>query len=258
VITLLGFRFLIAAALLWIYVLATRAKLPDRRTIFQLLIMGGVGYTAMSSLYLSSVAHDRLSAGMAALLLYTYPAIVVLLAWRFDGYRLTGRQGAAMGLALAGTLLVLVSPGAGTVFTWSGALLALGAAIVYGTYILFGSRVSVKSAPVVVSAFVCTAAAGVFLTYGLVTGQLVAITGAGWAAVAGTAFFATVVGVLLLFAGMERIGPSAASIVSTLEPVSTVALSAVIFGDRLAPWQMAGGLLVLAGIIWLQSPAAKH
>lgn len=253
VITLLAIRFLMASVLLWAYVLVTRQPLPDLRTGVQLLIMGGVGYTTMSLLYLSSVAEDRLSPAMAALLLYTYPAIVALLAWRFDRHRLTGRQIVALLLTLAGVGLVLVTPGSGAAFTWAGALLALGSAVVYAIYILFGSRVSVRSSPSVVTAFVSTAAAVVFLTWGFISGQLVSMAPAGWLAAGGTAIFATVVAVLLFFAGIERLGPSRASIISTLEPVGTAILSAAIFHERLGSWQIAGGLLVLAGIIWLQA-----
>lgn len=253
VITLLAIRFLMASVLLWAYVLVTRQPLPDLRTGVQLLIMGGVGYTTMSLLYLSSVAEDRLSPAMAALLLYTYPAIVALLAWRFDRHRLTGRQIVALLLTLAGVGLVLVTPGSGAAFTWTGALLALGSAVVYAIYILFGSRVSVRSSPSVVTAFVSTAAAVVFLTWGFISGQLVSMAPAGWLAAGGTAIFATVVAVLLFFAGIERLGPSRASIISTLEPVGTAILSAAIFHERLGSWQIAGGLLVLAGIIWLQA-----
>lgn len=253
VVTLLGYRFLMAAALLWLYVWISRKPLPQKRVGAQLLFMGGVGYTTMSFLYLSSVAGDRLSPAMAALLLYTYPAIVVLLAWRFDGYRVTPRQGAALLAALAGVALVLVTPGSGTIFSWTGAGLALGAAVVYATYILFGSRVTVQLPPVVVTTYVSTAAAFVFLAYGAVSGQLVAMSPPGWWAVGGTAVFATVLAVLTFFAGIERLGPSRASIISTLEPVGTAALSAVLFGDRLGVGQLLGGLLVLGGIIWLQA-----
>ncbi|HWI64949.1 MAG TPA: DMT family transporter [Symbiobacteriaceae bacterium] len=257
VVTLLGFRFLIAAILLWAYVLLTRRQLPDLRTALGLLIMGGVGYTSMSLLYLSSVAEDRLSPAMAALLLYTYPAIVAVLAWRFDRHALAGRQIIALLLTLGGVGLVLVTPGAGAAFTWTGAGLALGSAVVYGTYILFGSRVSVRSSPVVVTAFVSTAAALVFLTWGALTGQLVSVAPAGWWAIGGTAFFATVVAVLLFFAGIEHLGPSRASIISTLEPVGTAVLSAAIFHEQLGLWQIAGGVLVLGGIVWLQASAER-
>lgn len=251
VTTLLGMRFLVAAAILWAYVLLTRQPLPDWRTGALLLIMGAVGYTTMSLLYLSAVDKNRLSPALAALLLYTYPALVTLMAWWFDKHPLNWRQVAALALALAGVAMVLLAPGSGAVFTPLGAGLALGAAVVYGTYIFFGSRVTRRTTAPVATTYVCTAATVVFLGYGVSTGSLVSLAPLGWLAVAGTAFFATVVAVLLFFAGMERLGPSRASIISTLEPVSTAVISAAWFGDRMGLWQIVGGTLVLASVVWL-------
>ncbi len=252
-LTLLGYRFLLAAILLWGYLLWRRVKLPDIRTMALLLLMGGAGYTTMSQLYLSSVEADRLSPAIAALLLYTYPAIVVLLAWRFDGYHLNPRRVAALLLTLAGTGLVLVNPGGQVRFTWVGIALALGASLVYATYILFGSRVSRRTTPLVTTTFVTTAAAIVLLGFGAISGQLRPMQPMGWVAVLGAALLATVLAVLLFFAGIERLGPSGASIISTLEPVGTAALSALLYGERLGLWQIAGGVIVLGSIIWLQT-----
>lgn len=255
VTTLLGVRFLIAALILWAYVLLTRRPLPDLKTGLLLLLMGGAGYTTMSALYLSSVAADRLSPALAALLLYTYPAVVALLAWWFDGQRLSRRQLGALGLALAGLTMVLLVPGSQTLFSLNGALLALGASAVYSTYIFFGSRVTRRVSPMVVTTYVCTAAAAVFLGAGVAAGQLVPVAAAGWAAIVGTALFATVLAVMLFFAGIERLGPAQASMISTLEPVGTALLSALLFSERLGGWQLTGGVLVLAGILWLQAGA---
>lgn len=252
VVTLLGVRFLIAAAILWGFLLLTRRPLPDRRTGLLLLLMGGLGYTTMSVLYLSAVAADRLSPSLAALMLYTYPAIVAVEAWWFDGHRLTWRQGVALALALAGLSMVLLAPGQGTVFTPAGAALALASALVYGTYILLGSRVTRRTTPLVATTYVATAAAAIFLGYGWAAGELVSVAAPGWWAMVGMALVATVMAVLLFFSGLERLGPSRASIISTLEPVGTVVLSVLFFGDRLGGLQLVGGLLVLAGVVWLQ------
>lgn len=253
VTTLVGCRFLVAALLLWAYLLWSRQALPDWRTRLLLMLMGGAGYTTMSMLYLSSVAGNRLSPAIAALLLYTYPAVVTLLAWRFDGYTLTGRRVSALLMTMAGVALVLVGPGGEARFSWTGAFLALGAAMVYGIYILFGSRVSRRTTPLVTTTFVSTAAALVLLLYGAAAGELRPMEPMGWLAVLGAALVATVLAVLLFFAGIERLGPSGASIISTLEPVGTAALSAILYHERLGLWQLAGGVIILASIIWLQT-----
>lgn len=252
VTTLLGVRFLIASGLLWAVLLVTRKDLPKGRVGLWLIFMGAVGYSTQSVLYLSAVEADRLSPALAALLLYTYPALVTILAWLFDGQRITGRQALALGLTMVGTALVLLSSGEGVRFTLVGAALALGAALVYASYILFGSRVLRQTSPLAATAYVSSAAAAVFLGFGAATGRLVPVALPGWFAMSGMAVVATVFAVLLFFGGIERVGPARASIISTLEPVGTVALSVLLLGDRLGLLQLAGGGLVLAGVAWLQ------
>jgi drug/metabolite transporter (DMT)-like permease len=66
-----------------------------------------------------------------------------------------------------------------------------------------------------------------------------------WLAATGLAIF-TVIAMLTFFAGLKRVGPSVASILSTMEPVVTVALAWLILGETLEPVQLLGGALVLA------------
>lgn len=68
------------------------------------------------------------------------------------------------------------------------------------------------------------------------------------------ALTATVGAITLLFAGLRRVGPTAASILSTLEPVVTVVLAFVVFGDSLGPAQLAGGALVLLAVLAMRAP----
>jgi drug/metabolite transporter (DMT)-like permease len=75
-----------------------------------------------------------------------------------------------------------------------------------------------------------------------------ALTAAGWAWIACLAVVSTVVSVSLFFAGLSRVGPTSASILSTVEPVVTVGLAAVVFGETLSAVQLLGGVLVIAAV----------
>ena len=79
--------------------------------------------------------------------------------------------------------------------------------------------------------------------------------GFGW--LAGLAVVSTVGAIGLFFAGLRRVGPSAASILSTLEPVVTVALAFAVFGESLGPVQLAGGALVLLAVLALARGARR-
>ena len=64
--------------------------------------------------------------------------------------------------------------------------------------------------------------------------------------------------ILAFFAGLARVGPSAASILSTLEPVVTVGLAAAAFGETLGAVQLLGGALVLSAVVVMQWPAGRR
>jgi drug/metabolite transporter (DMT)-like permease len=85
-------------------------------------------------------------------------------------------------------------------------------------------------------------------------GADLAISPAGWLWVACIAVVSTVIAMLTFFAGLRRVGPSTASILSTFEPVVTTALAALTLGEFLRPWQLVGGALVLcsAGLVQLR------
>ena len=110
--------------------------------------------------------------------------------------------------------------------------------------------------PLALAALVCC---GATLTFGLASiprgGPDLALSADGWLAIAGIVVVSTVGAILLFFAGLARVGPSAASILSTLEPVVTVGLAAAAFGESLSPLQLLGGALVLSAVVVMQWPA---
>src|SRR5437870_3975752 len=79
VTTLLAVRFTLAAAVLWVVVLA-RGGMPRlaRRDVGMALGLGACGYALQAGLYFSAL--ERIDASLLSLLLYTYPALVTVAA----------------------------------------------------------------------------------------------------------------------------------------------------------------------------------
>ena len=71
------------------------------------------------------------------------------------------------------------------------------------------------------------------------------------------AVISTVAAVGLLFAGIRRVGPTSASILSTTEPVVTVVLAFLVFGESLGAVQLLGGALVLGAAVVLTASARR-
>jgi drug/metabolite transporter (DMT)-like permease len=249
--TLLFLRFGSAAVLMAVLLILRGERLPRGRVAWQLIGMGGLGYVGQSFCYLSAIKYA--SPGLVALLLYLYPFFVVVLSAIFLREKITLPKWIALFLALAGTALT-VGPQGGQL---PGILLSIAAAAIYSVYIIVGAGV-MKQVTAVQSSLVIFASAAV--VYGVLTavnGPHLPSNPTGWMAMAGMAVIATVVPVVTFLAGLKRIGPTDAAMLSTLEPVVTVLLAAMLFGEILAPITLLGGALILAAVLILTRGAAR-
>jgi drug/metabolite transporter (DMT)-like permease len=161
--------------------------------------------------------------------------------------RFSRRRGLALVLASSG--LVLVLAGAAGAIEPVGATLGLSAAAIYTTYILSSQGISARMDPLLLSALVCTGAALTLTAVGTADGDLHSVDADGMLWLAAIAVVCTVVAVTLFFAGLNRVGPTRASIVSTAEPLTAVLLALAIFGQTMTLVQLTGAALVIAGVM---------
>jgi len=243
--TLLFLRFAIAAILMGTFLALRGEALPRGRSLVALIGMGGLGYVGQSFCYLSAIKYA--SAGLVALLLYLYPTFVAILSVIFLKRKLTRLKVFALLLATLGVALT-ANPQGGQ---WAGILLALAAAMIYSIYIIIGTGVMQQVSAIQSSTVI-------FASAGLVYGVLAALNGPhwpasvnGWITIVAMAVIATVIPVATFLGGLKRIGPTDASMLSTLEPVVTVILAALLFGELLQPLILVGGGLILAAVILL-------
>jgi drug/metabolite transporter (DMT)-like permease len=249
--TLLSVCFVLAAALFWALVLARgAARGLRRRDAGAGLALGACGYAIQAGCYFAAL--ERIDASLLSLLLYTFPAIVAAAAVALGRERIDGRRVAALGLASGGLVLVVAGAGAGALDPL-GAALGLAAAVVYSAYILVSDGLVARVRPHMLSALVCTGAAVSLVAGSALLGELRPgeLTAVGWGWLACLAVISTVGSISLFFAGLRRVGPTTASILATVEPLVTVLLAFLVFGETLGPVQVAGGALVLAAVLAL-------
>lgn len=257
VATLLSARFVVAALVLWLALAAIgglgRLRAMARRDVLLALGLGAVGYGAQAGCYFTAL--ERMDASLLALVLYTFPVMVAVAAIVLKRDEPSARTALALVLAGGGIAAVLAGAAAGSLEPAATAL-GLGAAGVYTAYILTSQGIAGRVDALALATLVCTGAAITLTGAGVATGGLdpAAVTGAGWVWLAGLALVSTVGAIALFFAGLRRVGPTAAAILSTLEPVVTVALAAAAFGEVLTAVQVAGGALVLLAAVVLQAP----
>jgi drug/metabolite transporter (DMT)-like permease len=244
--TLLFLRFTLAGLVLTAVMVAKGGTWPRGRLLGGLMLLGALGYFAEGSAYFIALQHA--SAGLVALLLYLFPALVALIQVALGREHLSRARWLAVVLALVGTGLT-VDPGPDAEPLGIG--LGVLSAVIYAVYVLASARVAGPAGPLAASTVIPLSAGLAFGALMLVKGPAFPQTLGGWAAVAGLSLLSTVVAMLTFFAGLKRIGPVNTSLLSTLEPVMAVVLGGIFLGERLSIRQGLGGLLILVAVILL-------
>jgi drug/metabolite transporter (DMT)-like permease len=253
--TLLTLRFALAALLFWVLVLAGGAVREvlalRRRDLAWALSLGACGYAAQAGAYFAAL--DRIDASLLSLLLYTFPAIVAVAAIVLGRERADGRRLTALALSSGGLVLVVAGAGPGALDPL-GTALSLVAAVLYSAYILVSEGILRRLRPTVLAALVCSGAAVSLSVGSALLGELRPgeLTAAGWGWLVCLAAVSTVAAIGLFFAGLRRVRATTAAILSTLEPVVTVMLAFLVFGETLGAVQLLGGALVLGAVLVLR------
>lgn len=192
------------------------------------------------------------SLAVASILLYTAPAIVVVLSAILWRERVTKKKLLALGLTLVGCALVCgVFSGALTV-TGGGIALGLGAGFFYALYSIFGRYALAHYGPMTVTVwtFVFAGAASLVLVR---PAELAALAQPSMALTAvGLVVCSTVLPYILYTRGLARVEAGKASILASLEPVVASVAGVVLFGEPMSPITAAGIVCVLAGVYILR------
>jgi drug/metabolite transporter (DMT)-like permease len=278
--TLLSWRFIFAATLSWGWLLvwpSGRRALRglSRRRVIVLLALG-IFYMGNTGTYYAGL--ETVDASLAALIVYIYPALVAVIAIRF-GRRLRGRRAwGALALATTGVALAVGGVDPNHAPPLFGVILVLGSPIIYAVWIVLAARLSgerpeseVSTAPphdsettasaeptdsAPTAAIMLTATAIGWTSVALLVGRPIApaqIPPDIWWALFGIGLFATALAMQSFYAGARRIGAAQASLVSTVEPIYTITLAALLFGEVLTPIQLVGGAMVIIGVIVAQT-----
>ncbi len=191
----------------------------------------------------------------AVVLLYTYPALVVLGAALFFKEPLDRPKLLALVMALVGCFLVAQGYDSTAIrLNLPGVLFGLGAAATMATYSLLGKR-GVKRYLGWTVVFYAIGFGAVALTIWRGVG-LVSVLNYPWQAwvlVVGLAWGPTLLAYSLFTLALNYIEAGRASIVATLEPVLAAGLAFVLLGERMALPQWSGAALILAGVVVLQT-----
>lgn len=247
--TLLFLRFAFTSIIFFAYIFLKKIKINiNRSQLLYLILLGGILYTLQSTFYFSSIKY--IPASLAVLLLYLYPVFVAILSFFINKEKLSLKLFISIAISLTGMILVLGAPSLEINFV--GILLALGAAIIYSFYIIFGNRMALQLSPIITSAFIALFASLSLLIGGLFTKTLsFDFNSSGWIPILGTTLFSSTIAMIAFFKGMNIIGPTKASILSMVEPVITIIFSIFLLHDTMSVTQFIGGIIIIVGAIFV-------
>lgn len=248
---LLAWRFVGAAAVLWGLMWwqhrRAAAVVPRGRQARRLLLLGAVLLAGEVSLYFIGLQY--LSAGLAEVLLFLFPAWVVIITavWRrtWPGTLVVGCTLVAVfgaGLAVQGGVVGL--PGD----VMRGAVLLIGASLTFALYIVLSGRAAEQVGPLQTTTLVITGGAVSFVLAALLTGAAGPADPLGYAMAAAIALVSTVLSFGLLTAGLALLPATHVSVIATSEPVFAVILGWQLLAETVSVGQVGGMVLVLGAI----------
>ena len=244
--------------------LAPRRLAVTRRELAFLVVFGIAGVAAVQWFYF--VAIHRLPIGIALLVQYLAPLLVALWA-RFALHEPVRRRiWGALALALGGLVLV-VRAWQGLALDGIGVAAALAAAFAYAVYVLLAERAVGRRDPVSLSLYgflfasmfwlvvqpLRTFPAGALTGDASLLGNLEDVTLPVWTLATWMMLLGTIAPFGLVVAALRHLPATRVGIVAMVEPVAAALVAYVWLGESLAPSQLAGGAIVLAGIVLAQT-----
>jgi drug/metabolite transporter (DMT)-like permease len=256
--TLAAVAFLVAAAI------RDRAALRVQRSEWpRLTAYGVIGLAATQWLYL--VAIGRMPVSVTLLIEFTAPLYVALWVRFVRRQPVRGRLWWALAVCLAG-LAMVAQVWDGLTLDGIGVLAAFGSASALAAYYLLGEQLLVHRRPLPLAAL-SFAIATLFwslvqpwwsapwsllterVDLGAATAGVVDLELPMWTLLVWIVVLGTVVPFWLMLGGLQRVGPTRAGLLGTLEPVFAGVIAWIILDQVLTPVQLIGGTVVLVGVV---------
>lgn len=246
--TLLFYRFLFAALILFMVVWIKRVDIKLRFSQLRIVFLLSVLYALTAILLIES--YKVIPSGIATTIHFLYPLAVTLVMSWFYGEATSSVTYIALVVSVVGVLLLAWGSHDGGNFR-IGVLLALCTVVTYALYIVWvmKSRAS-QIEPLVLTLYVLLICAMLFFIYAIVTSGIEPIHSfVEWRDLLMVALLCTVLSDYTLVLAIKNIGSTMTSILGSMEPMTAVIVGVVYFGERFDMVSIAGVILIIFAVV---------
>ena len=256
--TMLFGRLSLGVLLIWVTILIRRMNFKvDKKHLGFLLLIGCASVVQMVTM---SESYRFLPGAIVSLLLFLYVSVVVVIEILIGREKFNKTRVVCLLCSFGGLILVIWTPGQGIQLSGTGIILVLVAAFFYGLYAIgLGEKKTRALDSEVVIAYALIPPIFFSLARCIASGEpIFAQTPLQWVYVLLLAFFCLFVAAVCFAKGVKYIGASNAAIFNTLEPVIAYFAGIVLMNDKVTINAVAGGLLILGAVIYLNLEQRKN
>ena len=221
---------------------------PSRRVTLELMGLGCSSYFLGALLYFNAL--KRMDSGLAIVIFYTYPILVVFGNWLINRQRPSRNIVIALAMSVTGVVITVGQVGDAT---GAGVLLCFASTLTYTTYTLGSARVLPKTdlftgvTVVMLGAFTC------FALLATIGSPFIEVsfpeTRDGWINVVLLAIIATALATGVFFVGIRNLGPNTTSLLTTFEPVLTIVAGIAFLHETFTLARGIGAAFVIGALI---------
>jgi drug/metabolite transporter (DMT)-like permease len=240
-------RFLIASCVLIIYALVTRMRLPERRDIPAMFLLGLIGITVYQVAL--TLGERSVSAGTASFLVASVPCFTTLLALFFlkERLRLPGWLGIL--ISFVGVTIISFSGGSGFTFT-PGALLVLLASFSESIYFIIQKRYMEKYSGIELAIYnIWTATIFMLVFAPDLIRQFPVASLSSTLSIVYLGIFPAAIGYVTWTYTLSRMPASIATSFLNLSPILATLISWIWLHEVPAPLEAVGGIVVIVGVL---------
>ena len=251
-------RFILASVMLLSAILIRDKSLPglSKKQWGAMALLGLTGVFAYNLFFFAGL--QTVEAGRASMIIAVNPVVTSLIAILFLGERCDLPRSVGMVLSVSGAFLVISKGHPASFFQGNSVMMGefyiVGCVLSWSAYTLIGKQLLKDIEPLIAVAYSCTLGAVFLSAIALYSGHLAEIkelTAMSAVCLFYFAFFGTTLGFIWFYDGVKKLGAARAAMYVNLVPVSGVLLGVLILGEKLSSSLIIGGLLVFAGLYFI-------